>query len=304
MRRLFRHAQILTTCRRHRPAATAAVRSVLLMGLVCLSLGTLPEAQAGKIIKCLDANGGTVFTFHKRDCAPEDPVDLSAEASQSTPGVNFRQPARSYQLVRDRWEFRSEKSLALEARQANTLAINQLKRALNKVFDALPRAAAVELTDVRFVLLHGPASPHGGLDVPFSYVSSDQVTQDDHLDPNWSHSIVVYNAGRLLLTDDDSLRRQLVRELARAWQATHWAGEHPPIADSWQQARQRGLYRDMPTRSGNLLERAPPLQSSDDYFAELSQLYFAGTDYAPFDRTALAEYDPEGYAMIEMLWQR
>lgn len=303
MRQVFRDAQ-WARLQRVSQLTLQAATSGLLVVLLCLVPAWTSPIHAAKIIKCLDANGGTVFTYHKRDCAPEDPVDLPAEPASATKGVSFREPARSYKVFRDRWEFRSEKSLALDARQANTLAINQLKRSLNTVFDALPRSASVELADVRFVLLHGPASPLGGLDIPLSYVSAMQAHEDAHLDPDWAHSVVIYNAGRLLLTDDDSLRRQLVRELARAWQATHWQGDHSPIGDSWRQAKQRGLYQDTPTRSGDLLAKAPPIQSADDYFAELSQLYFVGADYAPFDRTALAEYDPEGYALIEMLWQR
>ncbi|MDO6459302.1 hypothetical protein Q4485_01180 [Granulosicoccaceae sp. 1_MG-2023] len=294
---------LLRLCAQSR-RAHRLLRGVLLGAFLCLAFIRVDSVVAGKIIKCLDANGQTVFTYHERDCAPAESEQKAAAGPDEPLKVNFREPARRYRISRDHWEFRSEESLVRDAPQVNTLAINQLKRSLNSVFEVLPQNAATELADVRYVLLNGPASPLGGLDQPMSYISAAMVQQDSTLDPDWAHSIVVFNAGRMLLDDDDTLRRELTHELARAWHATHRVVNQTPVEDAWRLAKNRGLYKDMPTRSGDLLRKAPPLLSADDYFAGLSQLYFTGADYAPFDRTALADYDPAGYAMLEMLWLR
>ena len=62
----------------------AALSSLLPVLFLLLTLGASAPTHAGKIIKCLDANGTTVFTFHKRDCAPEEPLESNA-AEPSAP---------------------------------------------------------------------------------------------------------------------------------------------------------------------------------------------------------------------------
>ena len=53
---------------------------------------------------------------------------------------------------------------------------------------------------------------------------------------------------------------------------------------------------------GNLSVRAYALNNEREYFAELTEAFFGRNDYYPFVATDLAEYDPQGYAVLRQVW--
>jgi hypothetical protein len=95
----------------------------------------------------------------------------------------------------------------------------------------------------------------------------------------------------------------LFHELAHAY---HWqiGGLDQKIKDAFRAARERGLYEAVPRNSVGLDApvRAYAATNDHEYFAELSEAYFALNDFFPFTRAQLASYDSEGLAMIERMW--
>ena len=62
------------------------------------------------------------------------------------------------------------------------------------------------------------------------------------------------------------------------------------------------MYRGVKDVNGAILESAYARQNQLEYFAELSCAYFWRGEYEPFDRAALRQYDPGGFAIIEKMW--
>ncbi len=95
----------------------------------------------------------------------------------------------------------------------------------------------------------------------------------------------------------------LLHEFAHAWDFNA-SGLTPQIAAAYQHAVKAGLYQSVAYVGEPSPRPAYALENEKEYFAELSEAYFARNDFFPFDRADLQHYDPVGYAMIERVWLR
>lgn len=95
----------------------------------------------------------------------------------------------------------------------------------------------------------------------------------------------------------------LFHELAHA---IHWrlAKLDPEIDAAFAQAMKAKLYDAVArnTVPGGETVKAYAATNSHEYFAELSEAYFAVNDFFPYTRGQLAKHDPRGLAMIERVW--
>jgi len=93
----------------------------------------------------------------------------------------------------------------------------------------------------------------------------------------------------------------LLHEFAHGWEFTA-SGLTPQITVAYQHAVKAGLYQSVEYVGTPSPRKAYALENEKEYFAELSEAYFARNDFFPFDRADLQAYDPVGYAMIERVW--
>lgn len=95
----------------------------------------------------------------------------------------------------------------------------------------------------------------------------------------------------------------LFHEFAHAY---HWqiAGRDGEIASAYRAAMDRGLYEAVGRNSVPAGEtvRAYAATNDHEYFAELSEAYFAVNDFYPYTRAQLKSHDPQGFALMERLW--
>lgn len=95
----------------------------------------------------------------------------------------------------------------------------------------------------------------------------------------------------------------LFHELAHAY---HWRlGKFDAEIDrQYRSAMDKKLYDAVARNTvvGDKTVRAYAATNSHEYFAELSEAYFAVNDFAPYTRAQLREHDPEGLALVERLW--
>jgi dienelactone hydrolase len=77
--------------------------------------------------------------------------------------------------------------------------------------------------------------------------------------------------------------------------------ENPVVLAAFEHARDAGLYEQVLRWSGRD-ERAYALNNQMEYFAEITEAYFARNDYFPFVRAELARYDPRGLKVMKTLW--
>lgn len=133
-----------------------------------------------------------------------------------------------------------------------------------------------------------------------------------HWSPRWlaDHGLPVEKAGGVeIINPDDYLtwRRgqpyMLFHEFAHAY---HWriAGKDDEIGRVYKVAMDKHLYDAVPRNSLPLGQTTKAYAATNDheYFAELSEAYFAVNDFYPYTREQLRAHDPEGLALVERLW--
>lgn len=78
----------------------------------------------------------------------------------------------------------------------------------------------------------------------------------------------------------------------------------PEIVGAYEAAMEAGLYDEVARNSveGDKTVRAYAATNHHEYFAEVTEAYFALNDFAPYMRKQLAAVDPAGLAMVERLW--
>jgi len=133
-----------------------------------------------------------------------------------------------------------------------------------------------------------------------------------HWSPSWlaSHGLLVEKAGGVeIINPADFLtwrRDQPYMAFHELSHAYHWrlAKLDGEIEAVYQHAIQAGIYEKVArnTLADSKTERAYAATNSHEYFAELSEAYFALNDFYPYTRRQLAVHDPEGLKLIERMW--
>jgi hypothetical protein len=94
-----------------------------------------------------------------------------------------------------------------------------------------------------------------------------------------------------------------LHELAHAYHNIKLKLSNDVIRKAYAKAMARGLYLRVPDRKDKLKKvRAYAATNHEEYFAELTEAYFGNNDWFPHNREELKKYDPQGYSMIEELW--
>lgn len=78
----------------------------------------------------------------------------------------------------------------------------------------------------------------------------------------------------------------------------------PEIVETYRAAAEAGIYEGVGRNSVPAGEgvRAYAATNHHEYFAELTEAYFALNDFVPYTRAQLAAMDPAGLTMVERLW--
>jgi hypothetical protein len=95
----------------------------------------------------------------------------------------------------------------------------------------------------------------------------------------------------------------VLHELAHAYHRMI-GGDLPEIVAAYEHARAAGLYESVGRNTAPTGDtvRAYAATNHHEYFAELSEAYFALNDFEPYTRAQLERHDPEGFAMVERVW--
>ena len=275
--------------------------------MVALCIFFSSFVNAATIIKCKDLSGNVVFTQNKDDCDKNynhtSATYTENKSENNKHKVNYRAPYREYINIQGNWEIYIESSLRDGNYKLYKSSLRKLEKVLNEVFSILPASAAIKLSSLKFFLLWGEKSPPGGRKSGMSYIRKDESDNYYYLDKRWEHSIVIYSAENLIYLNDLWSKKAVMHELSHTWHILNWPEKHPPIYDSWRNARDSGLYLNMRKLKGGIIKSANSRKNQLEYFAEFSAIYFVGGNYHPFDREGLKNYDPSGYKMIESLWK-
>jgi hypothetical protein len=243
---------------------------------------------------------GLVFPFGTRSAFAEQG---EAPARRIKSAINFREPVREYQTVAlGGWSFEVEKQLLAEAPEVADKALKRLRENLDRAFQALPKPAHTALRELKWFVLHGPKSRGGGYDNGLAYFAKDAPKFHGHLDERWSRCVVIYCAENYTKLSDLWALKSVMHELGHAHHKENWAENQEDILAAWRNAVDKELYRNVTDEKGRVIPQAYALANQLEYFAELTAIYFARGNYAPFNRDGLKTYDPAGHAMIEKMW--
>lgn len=251
-----------------------------------------------------------LFNISNSLAAPDNRISQSYAPRRTLPPppeplVNYCFPVRSYEKMNlNGWKVYVEQPLIEVDPQLATQALARLEHKLNDAMDVLPVAAHKDFRRLDFYLMAGPQSVNGGRNSGLAYFRQNAPDYQKELDTRWRNCVVIYSAKNYVDLSELWSIKALVHELSHAHHLLHYPENKPDeLYDSWENAMRRGLYHNVQDDQGHNLEKAWACTNQLEYFAELSCMYFVGCNYYPFNRQQLKSYDPDGYAVIEQMWQ-
>ena len=125
---------------------------------------------------------------------------------------------------------------------------------------------------------------------------------DNGFNPHKEKGIEIANTKNFVQWTKQGQPLMVLHELAHAYHDLVLGFDHEGIKSRWDNAVQSGSYDEVMHVSGQR-RRHYALTNEREYFAELTEAYFGKNDFAPFTRDELRAFDPDGYALIETLWQ-
>ncbi len=95
----------------------------------------------------------------------------------------------------------------------------------------------------------------------------------------------------------------MLHELAHVYEHKVVGFDDKQVVFAYKQAMERHLYDSVKHDDGREKE-AYAAKNHNEYFAELTCMYFDRCLYYPFERKELKEYDAAGYRLMERTWGR
>jgi hypothetical protein len=93
-----------------------------------------------------------------------------------------------------------------------------------------------------------------------------------------------------------------LHELAHGFEDLFLGEMQDKIVAAYNAAVSSGKYNSVPYIRGGK-QKAYALTNKTEYFAELTEAYFGKNDYYPYNKKDLAEFDPEGYKLMQLAWE-
>jgi len=267
---------------------------------LCLAITQFP-ASAAEALRCTDENGKTIYTDSAAKCAGQV-QKFQGHESATTGKANFSSPRRSYQTIPGDWKILVEQDMAAADPKLTAAASNKLQQALTEILGKLPVASHPHVKSLNFYLMWGEKSPKGGEKSGMRAVKQVDPLRLPLYDPAWKDAVIIYSATNLMSLDELWTKKTLSHEIGHTWHLRDWPVKHPEVTDAFQAAKLAGLYKNVETYQGKMLDSAYALTNEREYFAELTAMYFMGSTYYPYDKAGLKKYDARGYQMIEQYW--
>lgn len=95
----------------------------------------------------------------------------------------------------------------------------------------------------------------------------------------------------------------MLHELAHAYHDCELKHGHPSVRKAYERAKSSGTFEKIQHINGKTV-RHYALNNDEEYFAETTEAYFGKNDFYPFNRAELKEFDPEGFALMQEVWEK
>ena len=261
--------------------------------------------SAGASFACLcAATACTLLTKTQVVCAqPSETLQAPAHEEQ---GPLSPEQASAYRAMKlDGYQIMVHEALLIGEPLMWERVRVHLRADLDEITHRLP-AHAIELlraTTPIWVELQGRVVP-GGMSGRGKYFHPSREWLSGHgILPDKVDGIEIANAADYL----EWRRNQpygLLHEFAHAWWFKLSLEQRAPVQAAYEQAMQQGLYEQV---GYNLAPEGEPRRAYaasnvNEYFAELSEAWFALNDYQPMTRPQLVAFDPIGAHAVEQVW--
>lgn len=223
--------------------------------------------------------------------------------ANSNPTINYNSPVRYYTTCSTQYDMVYERDINSEQDQRGWQACKVLEQQLNYILTVYPPHTTAYFKSLKYIMLVGNDAQLGGKPSGLRYVRPNEPNHKNLYDQRWQNALIVYSSKNYLYLDDLWQIKSVAHELAHAWHIKNWAEKHPPIFSAWQNAINQQLYLNVEDYKGRYISTAYALHNQLEYFAELSAAYFFKINYFPYNNIGLQQYDPQGYALVQSLWQ-
>ena len=125
---------------------------------------------------------------------------------------------------------------------------------------------------------------------------------DNHVNPDKVFGVEITNFRNFLGAVENQEPLLVMHEFAHAYHDQVLGNDFAPIYDSFAMAKSEGLYESVEVASGEL-DVGYAITDEQEYFAELTESYFGQSEFYPFTKDELKNYDPLGFAVVRKIWQ-
>lgn len=226
-------------------------------------------------------------------------VILALAANDDRPAPERARVPTSAYAARDveGWTVRVNRRLLDDGDHADTgrRALDLLATKLAEIRRTLPAPAVARLQKVPIWLGvddgHAPCAEY--------HPSRDWLVENGY-NPDKARCVEIGNATRFL-DWSDTQPAMILHELAHAYHDQVLGFDDPSIRAAYDAAKTSGRY-DRVRHADGREERHYALTDPTEFFAELTESYFARNDFAPFTRAELKAHDPDSFAVLERAW--
>jgi hypothetical protein len=241
--------------------------------------------------KLLEINQSSVLTSRdaRRRCLSKFVSDKKSETWEITTALKDDYERRSVGPfpVYVAPEFRGRDGTLLER------CLQVLESNVKRLEEVLPQAAWEKLSSIPIWLEYEPDKSYGG-----AYFDSKEWLILNGITSAKAKSIQFTSSLAM-----EGKKNPLMHELAHAYHDLVLSLFYAPIWSAYQSAKLSGRYNAVRSSSGRFV-RAYAMADHREFFAELSEAYFTHSNFFPFTREDLKEFDPSSYRAISDAWER
>lgn len=222
-------------------------------------------------------------------------VVLGAETSDQK--AEKPDPVSSYQKQSIRgWDVFVHKTLLLEEKETGDAALELIDFQLYEIQRRLPEHAVVAMQKIPIWIEsdNTKANP-----CACYHVSADWLGENGFL--REKAKAVEVSSAKTFLQWTKQQPLMLLHELSHGYHDRVLGYDEPRINEAFRQAQKSGGYDKVRHIDGSM-KKHYAIENEKEYFAELTEAYFGTNDFYPFVKAELKEHDPEGFRLIETLW--
>ena len=211
-------------------------------------------------------------------------------------------PTHTYQTQQvEGWTLHISDKLLEKNKPAVDAALPLLQKQLAEICRVVPAEAVAKLqtTPIYFTL------PANGKHGTAEYHDDAGWLRANQRDPAMAKCVQVSDVADFA-KETDRMPAFMLHELAHGYHDKVLTWDQPDIIAAYEHAKAAKLYDRVERWHGtgipNNFERAYAMSNHKEYFAEVTEAYFARNDFFPFTRDELEKHDPEVFAVLKKVW--